>query len=417
MSAKTLLAEYSSWLHSASTLGEIAPCTDKELIDRLRQIILEEPDLHNSLRNDAFSLIDRGLQNKADLLSALKDIADAFQTLEQASLHLYCTPWRKELHTIRTFSGHYVHVLGAALPQDALFMAFKKLGYEPQENGTCLAIRVQPSPQTLLGSALGFLAAQLECRILADIVLCSGPALVSGTDLIRERRSWRGEASCMERLKRLTVEAKAAPSAKSPATLDIYESGCEDSNGEAPLYRAEFCDVCHKPGDQHVNGCCKIRTEHLVEIKRPGSLQPGEGRGHTLGPQVDYAMHDCVFLEKSLRHRCAECRAFHSLSCPVVGRCKGLGHRVTRLTTSEKLEAVVEEQGKKHQLHFCLQPGHLPHYRCGNCRQLHYINCEGLLECRRQGHNANMIMLEKDQRLWLQRSLMDMSVLCKDSSK
>ncbi|XP_063802018.1 spermatogenesis-associated protein 2-like protein [Pseudophryne corroboree] len=410
MSAESLLAQYSSWLLGASTLYGCAPCTDLELMTRLRQSILEDPDLHSSLHSDAFILIASGLQNKADLLPALNDLADAFQTLEQAALHLYLTPWRKEFHTIKTYSGHYVHVLEAALPQDAIYFALSKLGYEPQEYGVCLAVQVQPAPHTLLVAALGFVAAQLECRILADIVLCSESPLVSGTDLMRERRSWRGEADCIERLRKLTVQAP-----KSPATLDIYQSDCRDSSGDAPLFRPESCDQCHERWDRHANGCCRTVAERLVHTKPPGNLQPVDDRPDYIpGPPVEFTMHDCVFIEKTLQLRCADCHAFHSSSCSIVRGCKDFGHRVTQLTASEKLEAVREEEEKKHQLHVCLQPGQLPHYRCGQCRQLHYIKCPRLLECCRQGHHANMIMLEKDQRLWLQRSLVDTALLSKD---
>ncbi|XP_068117594.1 spermatogenesis-associated protein 2-like protein [Hyperolius riggenbachi] len=414
MSVDSLLALYQSWLLTACEEGVISPCTDARLIEQVRQSILEEPDLHNTLHNDAFSLIASGLLDKQDLLPALQRMADAFQSLEQAALNLYVTPWRKEIHTIKTYSGHYVHLLESALPEDGLFSALRKLGYEPQAGGNCLSLKVQPTPHTLQMAALGFLAAQLECCILMDIVSCSGPELVNGADLIRERQTWRGEAACMERLRKLIQEG-AAPVPKSPPQLDLYKDDGEDC--DAALYRSPFCGHCQESWDQHVNGSCRDQIDNVVHLRRSETLLKSVGaKGHTSQLPRDLTMHDCVFSDKTLERHCEDCHLIHSASCSLLRRCKGLGHRLAQLSPSEKREAVMEEQGNRYQLHVCLQPGQLPHYRCAQCKELHYIKCKGLSECRRQGHSANMIMLEKDQRLWLQRSLMNLTELCVDGS-
>ncbi|KAM4017337.1 spermatogenesis-associated protein 2-like protein [Anomaloglossus baeobatrachus] len=394
MSADSLLEQYNSWLLGASSAGSLALCTDHWIIDLVRQRILEEPDLHNSLQNDAFLLIGCGLQDRADLLLALQQLACAFQALEQAALHLYLFPWRREFHTITTYSGYYVHTLEAALPQDAIFRALRRLNYEPEEGSTSLKIQVLPAPQALATAALGFLAAQMECNILSDLVSCSGSTLVNGADLIQERRSWRGEDACMERLQKLVLEPRVVPT-----SVDHVVGA---SNGDA-LYQPQFGDYSHEPFDQHINVSCRMVTDHR-----------GEERCHTQVPHVDVVMHDCVFVEHSLEHCCAACNMFHSSLCSVMKVCRDKGHRVTQMTSSEKIQAVMEEQRKKYQLHRCLQPGQLPHYRCTNCRQLHYIKCKEVEHCRSQGHSASMIMLEKDQRLWLQRSSMDLTLLCRN---
>ncbi|XP_069824617.1 spermatogenesis-associated protein 2-like protein isoform X2 [Dendropsophus ebraccatus] len=412
MTTGSLLAQYKSWLLSVSIAETVAPCTENKTIELVRQRILEEPDLHNILQNDAFQLISCGLQGKAELLPTLQHLGCAFQTLEQAALHLYFTPWRKEFHTIKTYSGHYVHMLEAALPQDAIFQALKRLNYEPEEDGTSLKLQVLPAPQTLVEAALGFLAAQLECNILAELASCSGSTVVNGADLIHERQSWRGEKACMERLQKLVLKLRTASVAKSSTAVDSVNG---TSSGEV-FYQPQICDHCHEPWHKHVNGGCEMIIDQPVHSNHMEShIQRGDDRFHTQITNVDFVMHDCVFVEKSLEQCCASCHIFHSGVCSIVKGCRGKGHKVTQMTSSEKIQAVMREQGRKYQLHCCLQPGQLPHYRCGHCRQLHYINCKGFQECRRQGHNATMIMLEKDQKLWLQRSLMDLTILCKDT--
>ncbi|XP_075694705.1 spermatogenesis-associated protein 2-like protein [Rhinoderma darwinii] len=405
MSAESLVAQYNSWLLNVAA---VTPCTDNKIVDVVRQRILEEPDVHSFLHNDAFPLISSGLQDKADLHRTLQHLACAFQTLEQAALHLYFTPWRKEFHTIKTYSGYYVHILEAALPQEAIFQALEKLNYKPEEDEASLKIWDLPAPPTLAKAALGFLAARVECNILADLVSCSGATLVNGTDLIQERRSWRGEDACMERLQKLVLGPKAVPVTKSSTAVDSVNGA---SNGEEVFYQPQFCDHCHEPWHMHVNGCRRMVIDHHAHIDPD---KPGDDRCHTQAAHVKFAMHDCVFVEKSLEQCCTQCHMFHSSFCSTVKGCREKGHRVTQMTSSEKIQAAMEEQARKHQLHCCLQPGHMPHYRCSHCRTLHYINCQELLQCRYKGHNASMIMLERDQQLWLQRSLTDLTLLCRN---
>lgn len=241
---------------------------------------------------------------------------------------------------------------------------------------------------------------------MADIVLISGPELVNGADLIQERKTWRGEAACMERLQKLVQEVP-----KSPPNMEVHKS-CDFNQVGEELYRPKFCDHCHETWDQHVNGRCRERTERLVLERKGELLPPGEDAGYAFRAQAEFTMHDCVYADSSLEQCCAECRLLHSSSCPQLAVCKSSSHPVTQLTPLKKREAVMEEEGKKYTLHFCLQPGKLPHYRCSQCRELHYINCKQLEQCRGNQHSAQMIMLEKDQRLWLRRSLMDLNRLC-----
>lgn len=413
MAVDSLLAQYKSWLLIASSQGDEAPCSDTHLVDTMRRSILEDPDLHNALHNDAFSLIAGGLRDQSDLLSSLNRMARAFQALEQAALHLYFTPWRKEFHTIKTYSGHYIHLLEPAFSQDGIFLALGKLGYKSQEGGACLTLQSPPLEHMLCTAALGFLAGQLECRILSDMVLISGPELVNGADLIQERKTWRGEAACMERLQKLVQEAVQVP--KSPPNMEVHKS-C-DFNKVGELYLPKFCDCCHETWDQHVNGKCRERTEKLVLLKNKELLPHGEDSSYAFRAQAEFNMHDCVYADGSLEQCCAECRLLHSSSCPRLSLCKSSSHPVTQLTPLKKREAVMQEEGKKYTLHFCLQPGKLPHYRCSQCRELHYINCKQLEQCRGNQHSAQMIMLEKDQQLWLRRSLMDLTRLCVDGGR
>ncbi|KAM4612487.1 spermatogenesis-associated protein 2-like protein [Discoglossus pictus] len=411
MSVDALIEQYEAWLDTAYDSGLPAPCTDMRVTRLVRDRLLEEPELHGALHNDAFSLIASGLKGSQELQCALQRLSDAFQLLEQAAIHLYCEPWRKEFQTIKIYSGLYVHVLEAALPQDAIFRALQRLGYEPLDNGSSLCVVAHIPARSLCAAALGFFAARVECLILSNILSCSFPGVVTGTDLIRERRSCRGEAACMERLQKLTLGANSPPVTKNPAKVEVCEQEVVKDGADCP-YQTQFCSKCHESRDRHVSGKCRVEVYEVTPLRgHENRPDPGGAMSHTTQHQVHFGFHDCVFLDQTVERSCVDCLLLHSLQCPKVVECKDSGHQISNPSLYDKQEALREETRNRYQTHSCLQPGHLPHYRCAICRQLHYIKCPGVIQCRELGHRVNMIMLERDQIQWLQLSKRDLTWL------
>ncbi|KAM8945956.1 spermatogenesis-associated protein 2-like protein [Pelodytes ibericus] len=407
MSSESLFVHYKSWLLTTYESGETAPCSDVKLLGLVKDHLLENPELHNTLQTDTFSLISSGLQMREDMGSSLQYLADAFQVFEQFALNLYFTPWRKEFQTIKTYSGHYVHILEAALPRDEIFQALRQLGYEPQEDGQVLSILSSPKPQNLSLSAFGFLAAQVECEILSSILSRAGPVFLTAADLIRERTNWGGEMACVESLKKLTLGAPTL--VKGPDFKGVEMA----LHRAPPLYQSQFCDHCHERWSVHIKGSCrKVADTGTSSLSTSIPAGPKEARK----TKANLVLHDCVFHDQSLERLCAGCRTLHSARCSVVKECKASGHHVHTLCPSEKQEVLKQEERNRYRMHSCLQPGHLPHYRCHSCQELHYINCNVVTQCRTQGHDAAMIMLEKDQRLWLLRSSMDLGPLGLDNN-
>uniref|UniRef100_A0A8C5R5L8 Spermatosis associated 2 like n=1 Tax=Leptobrachium leishanense TaxID=445787 RepID=A0A8C5R5L8_9ANUR len=393
---------YKEWLLATFDTGEAAPCQEKTVIGPVKDYLLDNPDLHTCLQTDAFTLISRGLALDQDLHTALNRLVGAFQFFEQAALHLYFYPWRKEFWTIHTFSGHYVHVLLAALPEESVFRALRRLGYIPQQDGRLVCALSQHNPENLSMAAFGFLVAQVECHILAGILsslsLADLAEDLTGDELIRERTNSRGELACIESLKKLTLDVFSAPS-----TLDF--KAVEETLGREFLFtKPENCYLCKEPLAIHDNGICR----RVVD----GPTPPPQQSPVPEMPYADFAFHECVFIDKCLESRCTDCRSMHSPWCAMLKTCKTSKHKVSSLCLKEKREILQHEERNKYRLHTCLQPGNLPHYRCTSCKLLHYINCNVVLECRMEGHRATMIMLEKDQMLWLTRSTMDLMRLC-----
>lgn len=60
-----------------------------------------------------------------------------------------------------------------------------------------------------------------------------------------------------------------------------------------------------------------------------------------------------------------------------------------------------------YQLHSCLRRGALPSYCCTTCQQLHAGACAAGQACRSR-HRGQELRSERQQRLWLQRTEVDM---------
>ncbi|CAH2324345.1 Hypothetical predicted protein [Pelobates cultripes] len=400
---ESLFVHYKEWLIAAYQSGVCAPCGDLRVLNAVREYLLVDPGLHISLQNDAFKLIVGGLMMRDNMHSALDHLVVAFQFFEQAALHLYYYPWRKELFTIHTYSGHYVHVWQAALPQDGIFRALRRLGYLPHENGKILRLFSQHNAENLSMAAFGFLAGQIECQILSSILSSSGSGIFTVDDLLRERSRCRGELACIEDLRKLSLDVYPVPDLSG-------EQGFEEgATGEFHDLQTVTCYHCQEPWDMHVMGQC--RKEAAISTTPSLLYSPEQTQAKT--PNVDVVLHDCVFSDQCLEFHCAKCHTLHSPWCSVLGACKESRHHIKALSAKEKQDALQEEERNRFQLHSCLQPNHLPHYRCVSCKQLHYINCNLVTQCRTQGHRAIMIMLEKDQKLWLLRSTTDLTLLAR----
>lgn len=97
--------EYTKCLERDFRRGHTGVCTDLALWDLLWQRLLEDPELHCTLRNDVFATLASSLQGWDDLPLALRGLARAFEVLELAAVNLHLLPWRKEFSTIKVSVG------------------------------------------------------------------------------------------------------------------------------------------------------------------------------------------------------------------------------------------------------------------------------------------------------------------------
>ncbi|NXA81270.1 SPA2L protein, partial [Thryothorus ludovicianus] len=341
--------------------GSAEPCPGPAVAERLRQRLRQEPALLGTLQEDALALLARGLQDHPDPGLALRGLAGAFRQLELAAINLYLFPWRREFGTIQTFSGAYVHLLRPALPEADLVRSLGRLGYERQDRHRLAVARLPPGP-ALIAAAVGFLACRLECEILAELALRLQQPCAE--ELLEARHGAGAAKECLELLQDLGLQHRAASDCSD--SVDLYQEmpdSPEDMEGKATAPPALWKDPQHTPtrGWGRCDGTLGPQPVGSADPDTPSHLLP-EQEGTGRSPQV-------------------------------LGEPRGSPQDTPELPC--------------YQLHSCLRRGMLPSYCCSTCRRLHAAGCAVGRACRSR-HRGQELRGERQQRLWLQRTELDM---------
>ncbi|NXA95938.1 SPA2L protein, partial [Melanocharis versteri] len=321
------------------------------------------PALLGALQEDALALLARGLRDHPEPGPALRGLASAFRLLELAAVNLYLFPWRREFGTIQTFSGAYVHLLRPALPEADLVRSLGRLGYEQQDRHRLAVARLPPGP-ALIASAVGFLACRLECEILAELALRLRRPCAK--ELLEARHRAGGARGCLEMLQDLGTQRRAA--AACGDGVDLYQEmpdSLKDTGGKDTVPAALWRD----PQDVPPTGWG--RCDGALGPEPVGSADP------------DTSSH--LFPEQAL--------VGAGRSPQVLGEPRDSPQDTPELPC--------------YQLHLCLRQGMLPSYCCSTCRQLHAGGCAVGRSCRSR-HRGQELRGERQQRLWLQRTELDM---------
>ncbi|NXN76029.1 SPA2L protein, partial [Himantopus himantopus] len=272
-----------------------------------------------------------------------------------------------------TFSGTYVHSLRPALPEADLVRSFGQLGYERRDPHSLVISRLPPGPEL--------------CDILAEVVLRLEPRRLRAEELLEARRLARGVEACVEMLQQREAAADCGDS------VDLYQempTSPEDTGGEDAATPALWRDPGSPRGAQDVPrrgwDCCRDSRCGQEPVPSTGNPDPDTSSSR-------------LFLEQELS------RGSSSLSTLVVGS----GSPQAPGEPQDLPPAAPQEVPELpcYQLHSCLRRGALPSYCCTTCQQLHAGACAAGQACRSR-HRGQELRSERQQRLWLQRTEVDM---------
>ncbi|NXN26944.1 SPA2L protein, partial [Nycticryphes semicollaris] len=381
-----LREEYRRCLEREFHRGHAGVCSDPSFGEKLRQRLRLEPALLGALQEDGPALLARGLRGRPDPGPALQGLAVAFRLLELAAVNLYLFPWRREFDTVQTFSGTYVHLLRPVLPEVDLVQSFGRLGYEQRDPHHLAISRLPPGPE-LVATACGFFACRLECEILAEVVRRLQPRLLHPEELLEARQLAGNMEACVEMLQQQEAAAECSNG------MDLYQempAGPEDTKGEDTVTPVLWRDPGSPQGAQDVP---RRGWDHCGDSKSGQEPVPSTGN-----PNPDTSSSR-LFLEEELGG------ASSQLSALALG-----SRRPQVLGELQDLPPAAPQEAPElpcYQLHSCLRRGTLPSYCCTTCQQLHAGACAAGQACRIH-HHGQELRSERQQRLWLQRTEVDM---------
>ncbi|XP_078400779.1 uncharacterized protein LOC144682228 [Cetorhinus maximus] len=183
--------------------GHLSPCSGE---GQLRQ----GKDLLDSVPTSCqrFQLLDfyrlaqgfvGGRSEQGDRQQRFRTLSKALEVLELISVSLYLWPWRKEIKSIKTFTGAFVYFIQPVFPPDVLQGILEKMGYT--RKGTSEYVMSKQINKEEIGQlGFEFFLARAECELMQEAL---DQAMHSSChDVVQMRSSMSfNQADCIKYLK------------------------------------------------------------------------------------------------------------------------------------------------------------------------------------------------------------------------
>ncbi|XP_061601643.1 uncharacterized protein si:ch211-189a15.5 [Cololabis saira] len=175
VSRLALCEDYRSWHRQLA--AEVRPCRAGPLLQQAARFLRAEPDLSHTFTVFPFqqALAELAVPpgGPPGVQQQLRGLIRAAETLETVCLHLFLQPWRKEIRTLKTFTGPFVYFLLPVLSRATLQSVLASIGYLPHEEDSCSEYRLSADADPDAAMLVGFelLLARVECNRLLEVLV------------------------------------------------------------------------------------------------------------------------------------------------------------------------------------------------------------------------------------------------------
>ncbi|XP_028812896.1 spermatogenesis-associated protein 2 [Denticeps clupeoides] len=148
--------------------GPVAACRSRPLAEKARRVLLAEPEPERRFSAFRFYRVALGcVRGAANRVAAVRVLLGATEVLEAMCVNLFLFPWKKEIRTIKTFTGPFVYCIQSVLPNDVTRGILESIGYYPQ---TDTEYRLSKSVDLDQARRMGFelFLARAECEYLLE---------------------------------------------------------------------------------------------------------------------------------------------------------------------------------------------------------------------------------------------------------
>ncbi|NWI12371.1 SPAT2 protein, partial [Crypturellus soui] len=98
----------------------------------------------------------------------LRDLLKALEVMELLCVNLLLCPWRKEIQSLKTFTGNFVYYIQSVLPDDIVRTVLEKIGYVATTATEFSLVRKRNNEETKQ-TAFEIFLARIECEIILEM--------------------------------------------------------------------------------------------------------------------------------------------------------------------------------------------------------------------------------------------------------
>ncbi|KAK2848622.1 hypothetical protein Q5P01_008456 [Channa striata] len=206
--------------------AEAGPCRDPQLLGKAAQYLLTEPEPGDT--SAAFPLYEALSQNPEirapDCRKHLWAVVKATELLETLCVNLFLQPWKKEIRTVKTFTGSFVYHLLPVLSSSAIKSVLASIGYLPHtDTPSEFRLSEDANPDRAMQVGFELLLARVQCLNLLELL----------------EKDQLGPQECLDFLQRKMIPTKPREPVEKETTLEPKEEGTkkdETDKKEVSLY-------------------------------------------------------------------------------------------------------------------------------------------------------------------------------------
>ncbi|NXF84217.1 SPAT2 protein, partial [Sclerurus mexicanus] len=101
---------------------------------------------------------------------ALRALVKALELLELLCLHLLLCPWRREIRSVKTFTGNFVYYIQSVLPDDVVKTVLEKIGYVATTATEFSLVKKRNNEETKQ-TAFEIFLARIECETILEMTV------------------------------------------------------------------------------------------------------------------------------------------------------------------------------------------------------------------------------------------------------
>ncbi|KAM9345092.1 uncharacterized protein ABDE67_013987 [Symphorus nematophorus] len=171
VSRQQLYEDYKNCFLQCSDIG---PCRDAPLLKRTARYLLREPEPGGTFTVFPFyQALGEGCgAQSADCGRLLSAFIKAAELLETLCVNLFLQPWKKEIKTLKTFTGPFVYCLLPVFSSPTIQSVLASIGYLPHTDTAQREYRLSEDANPDRAMLVGFelLLARVECHRLLELL-------------------------------------------------------------------------------------------------------------------------------------------------------------------------------------------------------------------------------------------------------